>query len=89
MANRGKLVSVYMNAEVLEKFNRLMDHMGYGVSQTVANLVDVRDKEIVDGVTRRETMKKMQKGLAELQEGQQQVVRLLDEIVGLLMEDKN
>lgn len=82
MAKRGRNLSAYMNAEVTEKFDRLMAHMGYGPSQTIANLVDVRDKEIEDGVTRRQTMKDVQEGIAALR-------RDVNLILSILVDKKN
>jgi Mg2+ and Co2+ transporter CorA len=53
--------------------------MDYGTSQTIANLIDVRDNEIKDGVTRRQTMKDVQEGIAALRRDVDLILKLLED----------
>jgi hypothetical protein len=76
---KGKNFSVYLNAELLEKLERIKAHMDYGTSQTIANLIDVRDNEIKDGVTRRQTMKDVQEGIAALRRDVDLILKLLED----------
>jgi hypothetical protein len=75
MAAKGKNFSVYLNAELLEKLERIKAHLDYGTSQTIANLIDVRDNEIKDGVTRRQFMADLRGTLAGITE---ELARLRD-----------
>lgn len=75
MAAKGKNFSVYLNAELLEKLERIKAHLDYGTSQTIANLIDVRDNEIKDGVTRRQFMADLRGILAGITE---ELARLRD-----------
>lgn len=59
----GKNYSLYLNAELVEKFEDLQAHLGYGVSQTIGNLIEVRHNEIKDGVTRRQTAQEVKEAL--------------------------
>lgn len=63
---KGKNFSVYLNAELLKKLERIKEHLDYGTSQTIANLIDVRHNEIKDGVTRRQLMSDLRIILGEL-----------------------
>lgn len=76
---QGRNFSVYLNFELLEKLERIKAHLGYGISQTIANLIDVRDKEIEDGVTRRETMTQVQEGIAALRRDVDRILLLLED----------
>jgi hypothetical protein len=64
MTEKGKNFSVYLNKELLDKLERIKEQTGYGNSQAVANLIDVRDNEIKDGVTRRQVMSEIREFLA-------------------------
>lgn len=49
----GRNYSFYLNAELVEKFDAVQAHLGKGISQSVAHLVEAKYDEIRDGQTRR------------------------------------
>lgn len=75
----GKNYSMYLNAELVERFDRLQKHLGYGVSQTIANLIEVRDNEIKDGMTRRQLIGDIRDELAEIKEMLGIIIEMIEE----------
>jgi hypothetical protein len=62
----GKNYSVYFNDELVEAFCRVRAHLGKGASQTIAHLVEAKDIEITDGLTRRDQIAALREDLATL-----------------------
>jgi polyhydroxyalkanoate synthesis regulator phasin len=80
---RGKNYSVYFNRELVGKFENVQNHLGKGISQALAHLVEAKDIEIRDGLTRRDQIAGMREDIAALT-GR---VTALESLVGDLVEE--
>lgn len=89
MAKRGKNYSLYLNDELVKKFERIQAHLGYGVSQSIANLIEVRFTEIEENVTRRQVMSEVRENLTALKEGNEEIAQGITAILMLLGSKEN
>lgn len=64
---RGKNYSVYLTADVDKEFDLVKQHIGYGTSETIANLIHIKANEIKDGVTRRQLIEEIRGDLARIE----------------------
>jgi NTP pyrophosphatase (non-canonical NTP hydrolase) len=63
---KGKNYSIYLSAETDEKFEMVKQHIGYGTSETIANLILCKANEIKDGMTRRDQIAAMREDMEKL-----------------------
>jgi len=78
----GKNYSAYFTLELVEKFERVQEHLGKGVSQSFAHLVEAKDLEIRDGLTRRDQVAAAREDIAELKQQLARIELLLQEMIG-------
>lgn len=64
---KGKNYSVYLSADTDQRFEKVKAHVGKGISETIALLIDIKANEIDEGVTRRQTMTLVQESLTRLE----------------------
>jgi hypothetical protein len=79
----GRNYSVYFNRELVEKFGRVQSHVGKGISQTIVHLVEAKDAEIADGLTRRDQIAGMREDIAAMDKR----LAVLESLVGDLVEE--
>lgn len=80
----GKNYSVYFNDELVEAFGRVRAHLGKGASQTIAHLVEAKDSEIADGLTRRDQIAGMREDIAALTGRVASLESLMEEFIAEL-----
>lgn len=82
----GKNYSVYFSAELVEKFEAVQAHLGKGISQSFAHLVEAKYDEIRDGQTRRAQIAGLREDLEQFYSDITGKLTVLDERQSLLVE---
>lgn len=82
----GKNYSVYFSAELVEKFEAVQAHLGKGISQSFAHLVEAKYDEIRDGQTRRAQIAGLREDLEQFYSDITGKLTVIDERQSMLVE---
>jgi len=82
----GKNYSVYFSGELVEKFEAVQGHLGKGISQSFAHLVEAKYDEIRDGQTRRAQIAGLRADLEQFSSDITGKIAVIDERQSLLVE---
>ncbi|MCB0231602.1 MAG: hypothetical protein KDH90_21195 [Anaerolineae bacterium] len=82
----GKNYSVYFSGELVEKFEAVQAHLGKGISQSFAHLVEAKYDEIQDGQTRRAQIAGLRADLETWMSDITGQIAIIDERQSLLVE---